>query len=70
MITRKGQTALEYLLILVVALVVVALVYFWVQGTSESAQEQGNAVLEEISFEVPDPGAGCTLAGTGFETPT
>jgi uncharacterized protein (UPF0333 family) len=50
----KGQTALEYLLILVVALVVVALVYFWVSGTSDTATTQANAVTGNVFEQMND----------------
>jgi Flp pilus assembly pilin Flp len=65
MVTRKGQTALEYLLIAVVALVVVAVVYNYAQTSSETAQEQGTgittAVFERMNEDVG--ASACTSSG-------
>jgi len=43
----KGQTALEYLLIVVVAIVVVVAVMIWMQSTSGTAIQQGSGTVNE-----------------------
>ncbi|MBN2517905.1 MAG: class III signal peptide-containing protein [Candidatus Altiarchaeota archaeon] len=45
---KRGQTALEYLLILIIALIVVIAIFIWVNSTQEEAQGQGNEVAEEL----------------------
>lgn len=43
--STRGQTALEYLLIIVVAIIVVVAIFLWVQSTSQTAQVEANARL-------------------------
>jgi len=53
-IEKKGQTALEYLLIVVVAIIVVVAVMVWMQGTTvetkNSASERTDLVLCQAKY--------------------
>ncbi len=61
--TRKGQTALEYLLIVVVAIIVVVAVMFFMQSTSQEAKTSATEGLGSITEELE--GATTTIGGNG-----
>ncbi len=44
----KGQTALEYLLIVVVAIIVVVAVMVWMQSTTSSTTNQANQTVTGV----------------------
>ncbi|MBN2517692.1 MAG: class III signal peptide-containing protein [Candidatus Altiarchaeota archaeon] len=46
--SKKGQTSLEYLLIIVVALVVVIGIFIWVNSAQEEATRQANEGMERF----------------------
>jgi uncharacterized protein (UPF0333 family) len=48
---RKGQTALEYLLIVVVALIIVVSVMIFMSGTKSDAGGAGTKATYEIFYE-------------------
>lgn len=50
--TKKGQTALEYLLIIVVAIIIVIAVLFFMQGTTEETTETANET-GRLSYGAP-----------------
>jgi len=49
---RKAQTSIEYLLILIVALVVVLLVFIWMQGTTVDYRDRGAEVKNDALCEL------------------
>jgi len=49
----KGQTALEYLLIIVVAIIVVVAVYLWVTSTAQGTQASANEMITNLISEFP-----------------
>lgn len=58
-IEKKGQTALEYLLIVVVALVIVVMVMMFMQGLMGGGVQTGNETANVILCESRTCVAGC-----------
>jgi len=50
--TVRGQTALEYLLIIVVAIIVVVAIFLWVQSTAANTEEEANSRLAEALNQI------------------
>ena len=48
----RGQTALEYLLIIVVAIIVVVAIFLWVQSTASTTQTEANQRLGEALNQI------------------
>jgi ABC-type maltose transport system permease subunit len=46
----KGQTALEYLLIIVVAIIVVVAVWMWVNSTQKGMANTANSTLNRLVY--------------------
>ncbi len=46
--TRKGQTALEYLLIVVVAIIIVVAVMVWMQGTQQATEDRATDTVGNV----------------------
>lgn len=61
---HKGQTALEYLLIVVVAIIVVVSVMVFMQGLTGDIKESANKSVEDIIGRGFEPGAAPTQSGT------
>lgn len=47
----RGQTALEYLLIIVVAIIVVVAIYMWVDSTRETVENQATGHVGNLLNE-------------------
>ncbi|MBN2517223.1 MAG: hypothetical protein JXB14_00095 [Candidatus Altiarchaeota archaeon] len=62
--SKKGQTTLEYLLIIVVALVVVLGVFIWASSTSDETTLRGDERVQEFSYTM----AGYRLVSAGIAT--
>jgi hypothetical protein len=62
----KGQTSLEYLLIIVVALIIVVSVMVFMTGTTSDATNSGESALSTLFGDSPGPAA-ADLAGVKVE---
>jgi hypothetical protein len=59
-IKTKGQTALEYLLIVVVAIIVVVAVMVWMQGTTQSTTDNAQTGADQVLCESRPCASGCS----------
>ena len=64
--TRKGQTALEYLLIVVVAIIIVVAVMVWMQSTTKKVTNTSTLTANRIQCELTacSTDADCTVVGS------
>jgi len=62
--TRKGQTALEYLLIVVVAIIIVVAVMVWMQSTTSTTTNTASGTANVLNCELTAcaTDADCTAA--------
>jgi uncharacterized protein (UPF0333 family) len=58
----KGQTALEYLLIVVVAIIVVVAVMVWMQSTTQTTVEGANQTVTSVLCGTHQTPADCAAA--------
>jgi len=65
---KKGQTALEYLLIIVVAIIVVVAIFLWVHSTQQVTASEANERLASFFDAVSMPSSGSSC-GSGVVDP-